>query len=123
MMSDPNGFDRASPAGDPAWKAAWETEDNYWFENFSSRPYALGPDFYDRVRPAYRYGFESAQHHMGRSWEDAEADLRRGWDTYEHRAANPSTWEEIKEAVRDAWERVSGAKTAPSEGQNPQVRE
>lgn len=31
------------------WKAAWETEDNYWEENFSSRPYALGPDAWDRV--------------------------------------------------------------------------
>jgi hypothetical protein len=93
---------------DPSWKAAWETEDNYWFENFSSRPYALGPDFYDRFRPGFRYGFESAHHNMGRSWEEAEADLRRGWDAYEHRGTDPSPWEEIKEAVRDAWERVTG---------------
>ena len=35
------------------WKAAWDTEDNYWEENFSSRPYALGPDYYDRFRPGY----------------------------------------------------------------------
>jgi hypothetical protein len=122
-MSDPNAFDRVSPATDPAWEAAWETEDNYWFENFSSRPYALGPDFYDRYRPAYRYGFESARHHMGRKFEDAEPDLRRGWDTYEYRAENPSTWDEIREAVRDAWDRVTGGKTAPAEGKEPQVRE
>jgi hypothetical protein len=43
---------------------------------------------------------------MGRSWEEAEADLRRGWDTYEHRGTSPAPWEEIKEAVRDAWDRV-----------------
>jgi hypothetical protein len=108
-MSDSNAFDRVPPVTDPAWKAAWETEDNYWFENFSSRPYA-GPDFYDRFRPAFRYGFESAHHHMGRSWEEAEEDLRRGWETYEHRDTNPSSWEEIKEAARDAWERVTGNK-------------
>jgi hypothetical protein len=95
---------------DSTWKAAWETEDNYWFENFSSRPYALGPDFYDRFRPAFRYGFESAHHNLGRSWEEAEADLRRGWETYEHRGTAPSPWEEIKEPVRDAWERVMGKK-------------
>lgn len=95
-----------SPLVDPTWKAAWETEDNYWFENFTSRPYALGPDFYDRFRPAFRYGFESAHHHLGRSWDEAEEDLRRGWDRYQHRGANPPLWEDIREAVRDAWDRV-----------------
>lgn len=102
--------DPIPPVVDPTWKAAWETEDNYWFENFSGRPYALGPDFYDRFRPAFRYGFESAHHHMGRSWEDAEEDLRTGWERYEHRGENQSTWDEIKEAVSDAWERVMGSK-------------
>jgi hypothetical protein len=122
-MSDPNAFDRVSPAENSGWKPSWETEDNYWFENFTSRPYAMGPDFYDRFRPAYRYGFESAQHHVGRSWEDAEDDLRQGWDRYEYRSENPSTWEEIKEAVRDAWNRVTGGSTADTENRNPQVRE
>lgn len=96
----------------PTWNPAWETEDNYWFENFSSRPYAVGPDFYERFRPAFRYGFESARHHMGRSWGDAETDLRKGWATYEHRGTDPSPWEEIKDAVRDAWDRVRGKEPA-----------
>ena len=80
-MEEPSDDDRGcrrEPGTD--WQAAWETEDNYWFENFSSRPYALGPDYYDRFRPAFRYGFESAQHHLGRTWDDAEPDLRQGWD-------------------------------------------
>ena len=96
----------ASP--DNAWTAAWQTEDNYWHENFSSRPYAVGADYYDRFRPAYRYGFESARHHSGRTWDDAEPDLRTGWDRYEHAGENRSTWDEIKDAVRDAWDRVTG---------------
>ena len=81
------------------WQAAWETEDNYWQENFSSRPYALGPDYYDRFRPAYRYGFESARDGLGR------------------------TWDEIRAAVRDAWDRVTGGRTAESEERRPQIRE
>jgi hypothetical protein len=105
-MSEPHAFDRVSPVEDDSWKASWETEDNYWHENFTSRPYALGPDFYDRFRPGYRYGFESAQHYMGRPWEEAEPDLRSGWDSYEHRGEAPTTWDEIKSAVRDAWDRV-----------------
>ncbi|HEY3011470.1 MAG TPA: hypothetical protein VGJ36_01895 [Gemmatimonadales bacterium] len=114
-MSEPNAFDRVSPVDNATWKASWDTEDNYWHENFTSRPYAIGPDYYDRFRPAYRYGFESAQHHVGRSWDEAERDLRRGWETYQHRGQAPSVWDEIKEAVRDAWDRVVS-------GHNPGVQ-
>jgi len=121
MPEKKNAHDESvPPPPDPSWKAAWETEDNYWFENFTGRPYALGPDYYDRFRPAYRYGFESAQHHVGRTWNDAEEDLRKGWDRYEHRRENNSTWDEIKEAVRDAWERVVGG---TAEKRTPRVRE
>jgi hypothetical protein len=105
------------------WQASWETEDNYWFENFSSRPYVLGPDYYDRFRPAYRYGFESARHSMGRRWDDAERDLMAGWERYEHRGEAPSAWDEVKQAVRDAWERVTGGGTAEAESRRPQPRE
>ena len=105
------------------WKAAWETEDNYWAENFSSRPYALGPDYYDRFRPAYRYGFESARDSLGRSWDDAEPDLRSGWERYQEESGTPSLWDEIKAAVRDAWDRVASGRIADREVRHPQIRE
>jgi hypothetical protein len=105
------------------WKAAWETEDNYWEENFSSRPYALGPDYYDRFRPAYRYGFESARDSLGRSWDDAEPDLRSGWERYQEESGTPSVWDEIKAAVRDASDRVASGRTADSEVRHPEIRE
>ena len=122
-MSDPNAFDRVSPRNPTDWTAAWETEDNYWHENFSSRPYALGPDYYDRFRPAFRYGFESGSHTLGRRWDDAEPDLRAGWERYEGRGEQPSAWDEIKDAVRDAWDHVSGASTASAESRRPEPRE
>ena len=104
------------------WLAAWETEDNYWHETFSSRPYAIGADYYERFRPAFRYGFESATHGLGRTWDDAEPDLRAGWDRYQHRGEASSVWEDIKEAVRDAWDRVVGTRdtstTDPTEARH-----
>ena len=105
------------------WKAAWETEDNYWEENFSSRPYSLGPDYYDKFRPAYRYGFESARDGLGRTWDDAEPDLRSGWERFQEESGDASAWDEIKAAVRDAWDRVTGGKTADTEAENPRIRE
>jgi hypothetical protein len=122
-MTGPKNLDRVPSSEGAGWAASWETEDNYWYENFSSRPYALGRDYYDRFRPAFRYGFESATHHLGRTWDEAEPDLRAGWDRYEHRGEAPSTWEEIKQAVRDAWDRVTGARVVRNEENQPQVRE
>ena len=92
----------------------WDQEDQWWQENFSSRPYAAGYT-YDEFRPAYRYGFESGRHNMGRTWKDVEGDLRTGWDKFEHRSPGGSTWENIKDAVRDAWHRVTGQKDLDTE--------
>jgi len=57
-------------------------------------------------RPGYQYGFESGQHHMDRSWDEVESDLKTGWDKFEKRGN--STWENVKHAVKDAWHRVTG---------------
>jgi hypothetical protein len=83
----------------------WDDEDAYWRNSFSSRPYASGGT-YDTYRPGYRYGYESAQRYRGRSWDDVERDLERDWDSYADRGT--STWQQMKNAVRDAWDRVTG---------------
>jgi hypothetical protein len=83
----------------------WTEEDTYWRSNFRNRPYATGKD-YDFYQPGYRYGYESAHRYEGRNWSDVEHDLSQGWTNYEHRGS--STWEQMKDAVRDAWDRVTG---------------
>ena len=90
-----------------AFDNTWDKEDAWWRENYGARPYASGRN-YEEFRPAYRYGYESGSHHMGRSWDDVEPDLRTGWDRYEGRGGAESTWEKVKDAVRDAWHRVTG---------------
>ena len=52
------------------------------------------------TEPAYRYGFESETQYRGRSWDDVQADLERGWDKYKLRGK--LAWLEIKDAVRDS---------------------
>jgi hypothetical protein len=84
----------------------WTQERSWWQENYRTRPYATADRGFDYYEPGYRYGTEAANRYRGRSWEDAENDLRSGWDSYEGRAR--STWEEIKASVRDAWDRVTG---------------
>jgi hypothetical protein len=61
-------------------------------------------DRVDEEGPAYRYGAALArdERYRGASWEDVEPHARRDWD--EHAGG----WEQFKDAVRAAWEKVSG---------------
>lgn len=88
--------------------ADWKAEDDYWRTNFANRPYVGSDRQYDAWQPAYRYGYESYHRYQGKRWEDVEPNLRSGWETYEHRRDTRSTWEQVKDAVRDAWNRMTG---------------
>lgn len=86
--------------------AGWSNEDNYWRNNYASRPYASGRTYED-LSPAYRYGYESANQYRGRSWNEAASDLERGWE--KAMGTSRSAWQDVKDAVRDAWHRVERA--------------
>jgi len=88
--------------------ARWDDEDRYWRDNFRTRPYASADLGYEYYQPGYRYGYEMASQHRGRNWGDVESQLRTGWDTYPHRGSTKSTWDQMKDSVRDAWNRVTG---------------
>jgi hypothetical protein len=84
----------------------WTTEESYWRDNYKTRPYVESNRDYDYYRPGYRFGYDSAGRYEGKNWNDVESDLEREWDGYEHRGQ--TTWQQVKSAVRDAWDRVTG---------------
>jgi uncharacterized protein (TIGR02271 family) len=84
-------------------------EDAYWRENYKTRPYVQKNASYDQYAPAYRYGVEASQKHQGRRFEEVETDLRSNWETTHGRAG--MGWDSAKDAVRDAWTRVSSGAT------------
>lgn len=86
---------------------SWDDEESYWRDQYASRPYGAGSP-YERWQPAYRFGYESAQRYQGREWSDIEDDLRRDWDRSPGRD-DRSTWEQMKDAVRDAWNRLTSS--------------
>ena len=55
-----------------------------------------------------RYGYESAGKYKGRAWSDVESDLERDWNSYSYRGK--STWQQVKDAVRDGWDKVTGGR-------------
>jgi hypothetical protein len=98
-------------AGGAAGHAAGEAldptvESAYWRENYKNRPYYQTGKTYSDYEPAYRYGWESATRRdlAGRKFEEVERDLERGWDRA--RGGARESWYDIKDATRDAWQRV-----------------
>ncbi len=80
-------------------------EDAYWRNEYPRREY-YDPDVdYERIQPAYRLGWETRTLHAGRSWDEAEADLKREWEIQQTEKV-PGTWEDAQRPIRDAWDRV-----------------
>jgi hypothetical protein len=70
-------------------------------QDFQRRYATTGGDFKDYL-PAYRYGYElrTDPRYEGYQWADVELLARQDWD----RRGMPTAWEEVKDAVRYAWD-------------------
>jgi len=88
-------------------KADPVVEDNYWRDNFSSRPYVSSGATYDDYAPAYRHGIEAYERYPDRHFDEIESDLGRDWES--SRKKSSLEWERAKHASRDAWSRVKDA--------------
>lgn len=64
---------------------------------------------YDRYEPAYRYGYTLAtdKRYTNKDWAAIEADARRDWEKN-----NQGVWEDFKDSIRYAWDRVRGYSAA-----------
>ena len=80
-------------------------EEAYWKENYSSRPYVTGNATFDDYGPAYRYGVDTYKRFEGRTFEQAEPELRRDWER--NRGRSRLTWDDAQHATRDSWQRLS----------------
>ncbi len=85
----------------------WDAHNSHWQSNFHARPYAQADRGYAHYQPAYRYGHDAAHRHHGREWDEVESDLERDWHAT-HGSSSGSTWQDMKHAARDAWDRVRG---------------
>jgi hypothetical protein len=79
-------------------------EEAYWRHEFVNRDYYDDGVAYSEVKPAYRFGWESRCRHAGRSWDQAEADIRREWDASAY--GKKMSWDRAHQLIHDAWDRV-----------------
>lgn len=79
-------------------------ENEYWEENYASRPYYDQELAYDEYAPAYRTGWEARSLYPDAAFDDVENDVQGHWE--KTRATSKLDWDRARPAVRDAWERV-----------------
>lgn len=86
-------------------------EETYWKERYESEPYVTRDLNYEDYLPAYRAGYMGYSTYgvHGRSFEEAEADLKQDYER--DRGASRLSWAEARPAARAAWDRI--AKTLP----------
>jgi hypothetical protein len=82
-------------------------EDAYWRANYNTRPYYKAGESYDVYQPAYRYGWENYPRYVGKTYEEAESDMERGWE--KAKGATKLGWDRARLAVRDSWHRIERA--------------
>ena len=87
-------------------------EHAYWRSIFTSRTYFIPGDVYEQYGPAYQFGWESEARHSGKSFLEVESRLHESWDKV--RGTSTLAWDHAKNAVRDAWERVSRPAESPA---------
>jgi uncharacterized protein (TIGR02271 family) len=76
------------------------------WRNHYNRMYASGGHPYDYYNSAYQYGYTLAndQRMHDYSWDEVEYRARQNWESSNRQSA----WEDVKDAVRHAWNRVRG---------------
>jgi uncharacterized protein (TIGR02271 family) len=79
--------------------------DDDFRNDFSTRYGSVRGASYDTYAPAYQYGYTSASdsRFQGRSWDEVRDDVRT-----DYMRNNPnSKWEQVQDAVRYGWEKVT----------------
>ena len=78
------------------------TEDNWLRDYFGSEGHTHAGATADTFRPAYRYGLGRRTDHPGRTFDEAESDLREQWEQ-NHARSSGLGWDEARGAVRHAF--------------------
>lgn len=82
-------------------------DDNYYRGHYESSPNRLADRTYDDVRPAYHLGHVASRNpdYRGRSFDEVDADLRRGWakdNTY-------GNWDSVRSYASEGYARGTAA--------------
>ena len=83
-------------------------EEQYWSENYKTRPYVRDGQDFETYRSAYRYGVDSYSKYPNKSFADLEPNIRNDWGSA--RGTSTLDWDNAKEPARDAYDRLNNQK-------------
>ena len=115
--------DDAAPLSTTGEEAAWRTaadssrhhdaddrdDDSTFRRDYESR-FGESGGSYDDYAAAYHYGrrLRGDERHVGRSWEEMEADARSGWEQEHREGESRKDWDEVRDAVHYSWRDTTG---------------
>jgi hypothetical protein len=101
------GIRTSGGIGSMGLDAQRQADNDTAFRSHWTSTYGNDSGNYDEYAPAYAYGssLASDDKYRGRSWDDAESDIRSDWET--RHADTTSTWDKMKAAVRHGWDRMT----------------
>ena len=88
----------------PAQEIDPMAEELYWREHFAAEPYFDANFQFEDYLPAWQTGWEGRMKYAGRSFEDAERELKA--DFHWHRGKSRLLWDQARAAVRASFERT-----------------
>jgi hypothetical protein len=92
-------------AGKSAAEAVNPTaEEKYWRETYIREPYYVAGKPYEYYAPGFRAGWEGRVRHDGRTFEQAEPELRAAYELAKSELG--AGWQDVRPAARAAWNRV-----------------
>lgn len=84
-------------------------ESDYWRQQYATRPYYTEETDFESIQPAYEYGESLHSRFGGKSFEEAEDDVRAEWEKLIGSKKQVGTrlgWEQARPAIQDAYERT-----------------
>jgi hypothetical protein len=81
-------------------------EEAYWRKQHTEQDYADKSRPFEHYAHAYRTGYEAAEEHRGKEFEDVEDDIALNYE--QARPAHAVPWDQARPAVKAAWDRLAG---------------
>ncbi len=92
-------------AGKSAAEAANPTaEEIFWRETYVREPYYVKGRTFEYYAPGFRAGWEGRVRHDGRSFDEAEPELKADYNLT--KSELDPDWQDVRPAARAAWDRV-----------------
>ena len=107
-----SGFERRSPPGSASGRGIADMldpagEEAYWRENYMTQPYYEAGFTYADYHPGYRTGGAGRARYEGRSFDEAERELRAAYER--NCRGSRLGWDRNRHAARAAWDRFDAS--------------